>query len=1517
MKNTLRTMNNHRNGRDRLPSAARACWLRKAVQGALGAVIAAWLPSAWAVFPNQNYPLSQLWKPTHTGYLKGVKGTGFQNQPHAHGGYVVVAGNGTHMVLDIQNPSAPMVKQVVTSPYRTEAIENQHDQEQEGHTLAFARYPDGKEYMVTIGGKGVDIWDVTNINTGITHVKSQDLPGINYGDVDGAIWGLSWQGNYLYVGATNNGLYVLDMTDPRAPKDLVSPQTPNSFSAIPTSQWNNHKVGPLFALGNLLVFGTPKGGMGMGVLDISQPGKPITLSTQNCTKKSYITWFYGKWLFCEEGIDIFDVVSNPSSISHIGQFNGPASEYMSFADDTLFLGALRPAGGVYKYDISNIAQPQSLGKVTHPSTQSTEDDQFSVAIGNLLVVTDDEHDRGAFVAVHSTEKDTKAPRVIYANPLDGDQKLPISTRFGVSLSDQIDLRSVNTQTLTLRKVSTNEVVQGYFGVQHTLVHFSPVKALSPNTAYELVLAQGGIRDLVGNGLDKEYRYRFKTAGTGSEPIRIEAENASLSNGVLKASTHGGFSGSAYVDYPDLGGEVMFELTQMAAGEYPIRWRYANGGSAERQLLLSVNGGPPQTVQFPRGTAWTNWLSITTKVTLNAGQNRLRLFGQSTPGPNLDFIELLSPERAAPTCAISHSEHALLGTVSRFTATQSPNSTYAWKINDAPEASSSSLLETSFSKVGRYHIQLSVTHQGLSSQCSVVHIVHNPISAQAPQQSGPMILDANQPRLWVVNPDNNSISAHQQDTLALLFERPVGEDPRGLAQDDQGRIWVTLFDAGSLAIVDNNTGATLHRVSLPYGSQPYGVVVSKLDRRAYVSLQALGKIAVIDTDSLATLALIDAYPNSLPKPKLRALALSADGRQLLVTRFVSSRDHAEVVVINTLSLQVDSIIPLTKDEGNGGAEPDNTFNARGVLNYLSSISLSPDGQSAWVSAKKDNVERGLALDGRTPTFDSTTRTVIAPLDMVNTRDLLQQRVDFNDSDSAVATVISRWGDLIFVALQGNNRVQVVDTASGKLLTSIATEAAPQGLSLRQDGRLFVHNFLSRSVEAFDVAGLIQSGSVNTPRIAQVSSITTEKLPATLLRGKQIFYNASRRAMSRDGYLSCATCHADGDEDGQVFDFTHRGEGMRNTISLQGRAGMGHGPVHWSGNFDEIQDFEQDIRQHFGGLGFMDDTLFNTGTRNHPLGDKKAGLSSDLDALAAYVSSLNAVPRSPYRNNNGTLTAEALAGRAVFISLNCTQCHSGPNYTDSALGLFHDVGTINALTGKRLGEFLFGLDTPTLKGLWNTAPYLHDGSASDLKTLLMTPLHGNAQGLSAHQLDQLVAFLLQLDETPTLDTDGDGVDDAFDLCANTAAGVAVDVKGCPSITPFPLQAEHYQRFFDTTAGNTGGAFRNDNVDIQATTDTGGGFNIGWTVAGEWLEYDVFLPAGTYSIKVRVANGSATTSSLRLTLGNKQVTASFGNTGGWQSWRDLSMGTLTLTEPAKLLRVDIQQGPMNLNWFDIRKN
>ena len=90
----------------------------------------------------------------------------------------------------------------------------------------------------------------------------------------------------------------------------------------------------------------------------------------------------------------------------------------------------------------------------------------------------------------------------------------------------------------------------------------------------------------------------------------------------------------------------------------------------------------------------------------------------------------------------------------------------------------------------------------------------------------------------------------------------------------------------------------------------------------------------------------------------------------------------------------------------------------------------------------------------------------------------------------------------------------------------------------------------------------------------------------------------------------------------------------------------------------------------------------------------------------------------------MTADAAAGETLFASMSCATCHSGATFRD---GLRHDVGTVGEMSGQRLGSTIDGIDTPTLLGLWNSAPYLHDGSAMTLDEVFQL------SGGSVHQIE----------------------------------------------------------------------------------------------------------------------------------------------------------------------------------------
>lgn len=777
----------------------------------------------------------------------------------------------------------------------------------------------------------------------------------------------------------------------------------------------------------------------------------------------------------------------------------------------------------------------------------------------------------------------------------------------------------------------------------------------------------------------------------------------------------------------------------------------------------------------------------------------------------------SPVPAAFSVAMTVTPNpALTGTSVAFNAAPSGGSggvTYQWDFGDgtitAFVAGASSVTHTYVSP-GHYTIRVNAEDVVPNSAYDVKYLtVHDPITAVQPNNSSTILLDSVNGRVWCVNPDQDTVTAITT-AGAVLFEIPVGKNPRTLAQAADKTIWVVSQQHPSISILDPLTGALQHVVSLPHGSLPYGICMTPDGLSAYVSFQGLGGVAKYSTASRALLA------TSTVPASARGISVSGDGR-VFVTRFISPQsdpllayntaafidgNHGEVVELNG-SLGVVRTIKLAMDPGVAGSDPDfgplntppSTNVSRGVPNYLTSMVISPDGRRAWVPSKKDNIQRGTRTperDGRVPSAETTYRAIVSSIDLTSstkTTDELSERIDVDNSEMPQAACISPLGDLIFIALQGNNRVQVRDLYDMSVQLNLLGEntgtnatngLAPQGLVLDAAAKkLYVHNYMGRAIAIFDASAVL--GANGQPSLLGVPTVVTtvagaDLLGANALRGKQVFYNASDARMSTNGYISCAGCHLDGGSDMRVFDFTNRGEGFRNTIVLQGRGGTGMGNVHWSANFNEIQDFDNDIyyRFHDGnpvppngtGSSFTASATapFAPFAPLDPVNNnagKDPSALKDLDRLADYVASLSKVSRSPFRNTDGTLTAQGAAGEAVFFAKNCQKCHKGRNFTDSTVGtvlaanpfapaageiVLHDVGTLKPTSGSRLGGALPGIDTPTLKGVWQSAPYLHDGSAATLLDVFQdsTAVAHFGSVLTAQEKADLVRYMLEIDE-----------------------------------------------------------------------------------------------------------------------------------------------------------------------------
>ena len=712
-----------------------------------------------------------------------------------------------------------------------------------------------------------------------------------------------------------------------------------------------------------------------------------------------------------------------------------------------------------------------------------------------------------------------------------------------------------------------------------------------------------------------------------------------------------------------------------------------------------------------------------------------------------------------------------------------NPRYKWNFGDGtPETAWLTTLSIThtYAGPGRYLVTLTATDDtGITVTSTFYQAVYAALTARKPSASSSIVYEhpaSGNDRVWCVNPDNNSVTAFDVVTRAPYAEITVGNGPRSLALAPDGRLWVTNVEASTITIINTSTRTVATTVPLASGTRPFGIAFDPAGTAAWVALETTGRVLKMNPSTGAQLASIDAGG------PVRHLSISADSARVYASRFITPKVPGEntgtpvltgtggqVVVIGTASLTVQRTILL-----NPSTAADTSTSARGLPNYLGAAVISPDGLSAWVPSKQDNIQRGVFRDGQPLNHENTVRAIVSRIDLTAQAESLPSRVDIDNAGMPSAAAYDPYGMYVFTALEASRAIAILDAWSHQEIIRFPAGRAPQGVVTSPDGNtLYVQNFMDRTITVHDVSGILQGTAGAPVTTATLNAVTTEKLTAQVLQGKQIFYDAQDPRLALQQYISCAVCHNDAGHDGRVWDLTGFGEGLRNTITLKGHANQGM--LHWSGNFDEVQDFEGQIRTLAGGTGLMTDAQFNTGTRSQPLGTPKAGVSPDLDALAAYVKSLTTNGTSPNRTTSGALSVTAAAGQQIFRAQNCAACHSGAGFTNSALNVFADIGTLKPSSGMRLGGPLTGLDVPTLRGTWATAPYLHDGSAPTLGDAISAH---KGLTLSAADLSYLTAFVASIDDAPataplpftvTLRTPATSVTGAFNVTAtfNSAA------------------------------------------------------------------------------------------------------------------------------------------------------
>ncbi|MFY8088816.1 MAG: YncE family protein, partial [Rubrivivax sp.] len=289
------------------------------------------------------------------------------------------------------------------------------------------------------------------------------------------------------------------------------------------------------------------------------------------------------------------------------------------------------------------------------------------------------------------------------------------------------------------------------------------------------------------------------------------------------------------------------------------------------------------------------------------------------------------------------------------------------------------------------------------------------------------------RIWVVNPDHDSVAVIDAVTRQRIREIPVGQRPRSLAQASNGDIWVVNQQDASISIIQADTLTLRRSVSLPSHSQPYGLVFTPLGQ-AYVALEATGVLLQLSADGSTTGALAVG-------PSPRHLGLSADGQQLLVSAFITPAlpgEHTAVVGtqdagrpvggqvqrVDVARFERAATLVLAHSE-----RSDSEAQGRGFPNYLGAPVFSPDGRSAWVPSKQDNLRRGSLRDGRALDFQNTVRAISSRISTTGApgtwAEDLEARVDHDNASLTSALIFHPSGAFAFAALETSRQVAVFD------------------------------------------------------------------------------------------------------------------------------------------------------------------------------------------------------------------------------------------------------------------------------------------------------------------------------------------------------------------------------------------------------------------------------------------------------------------------------------------------------------
>lgn len=507
-----------------------------------------------------------------------------------------------------------------------------------------------------------------------------------------------------------------------------------------------------------------------------------------------------------------------------------------------------------------------------------------------------------------------------------------------------------------------------------------------------------------------------------------------------------------------------------------------------------------------------------------------------------------------------------------------------------------------------------------------------------------------------------------------------------------QLWIGLYGLNKLAIIDLRSGKKIDEVqllSLPWDleiapSAGLALVTNLIPGKAANGKEAAASVTLIDLETRAKITEIG-LPHGASN--LRHLEVSADGKWAYA---VHTRGKIS--------------LPTSQLE-------------RGWVNTNMLSILDLEKKDWYASVLLDKVRKG-ASDPWDVIEDSHTGNLL--ISLAGVHEIATVKVhrlheylrgegvpaNLQVSNANAYTSFDVWQQ---IKASPDQRVLLQDQisalhAAGLLEREKIGIRAPRGLDLSPDGNILaVTGYYSGELALKD----LKSGEV------KVISLGKQSEPDQVRRGEMAFHDATR---TLENWLSCFSCHPDTRADGLNWDLLNDGIGNpKNTKSLV-----------WthltppSMSTGVRANYEVAVMKGFHFIKFYQ------------------GSEAEFDEVRAYLASLSP-DESPWLKltaKDKDFARSVERGKNLFASSECSNCHEPPLFTNKKM---YDFGYADQ-------QGITAYDVPTLRELWRTAPYWHDGSKASLKELLtdsrLVGVHGKTEKLQENDLDDLTNYLLTL-------------------------------------------------------------------------------------------------------------------------------------------------------------------------------